>query len=134
MNNIIIGLGGTGGKIINKLKHKLYQKENIPVEYLYIDSNFDLVNRDKHLWKVFGNDISLGENNKYRLLSGALKGAFDFNNNLITPRYKEWAGKIQNWKDIQVHLSGNDGAVFGNQRRRLGRMLLSGHINNILMG
>jgi hypothetical protein len=132
MNNIVIGLGGTGGKIINKLKHKLYEKNDIPVEYLYIDSNFDLVIRDKHLWKAFGNDISLGVNNKYRLSSDALNGAFNFHHNLITPRYKEWAGKIENWKDIEVQLSGGDGAVFGNQRRRLGRMLLSGHIDNIL--
>lgn len=132
MNNIVIGLGGTGGKIINKLKHKLYEKNDVPVDYLYIDSNFDLVNRDKHLWKAFGNDISLGENNKYRLSSEHLNGAFDFNHNLITPRYREWAGNIDNWKDIQVQLAGGDGAVFGNQRRRLGRMLLSGHIDNIL--
>jgi len=132
MNNIVIGLGGTGGKIINKLKHKLYEKDDVPVDYLYIDSNFDLVNRDQHLWKAFGNDISLGQNNQYRLCSQHLNGAFDFNNNLIKPRYKEWAGKIENWKDIQVQLAGGDGAVFGNQRRRLGRMLLAGHINGIL--
>jgi len=132
MNELIIGLGGTGGKIINRLKHKLYDKSDVSVDYLYIDSNFDLVDRDKHLWKAFGNDISLGENNKYRLSSTHLNGAFDFNNNLITPRYKEWAGKIEDWKDIQVQLAGGDGAVFGNQRRRLGRMLLSGHIDTIL--
>ena len=132
MNNIIIGLGGTGGKIINKLKHKLYGKNDVNVDYLYIDSNFDLVDRDKHLWKAFGNDISLGVNNIYRLTSGHLNGAFDFNHNLITPRYASWAGNIENWKDIKIHLQGGDGAVYGNQRRRLGRMLLAGHIGNIL--
>jgi len=133
MNNIVIGLGGTGGKIINKLKHKLYEKDDVPVDYLYIDSNFDLVDRDKHLWKAFGNDISLKKDtNTYQLTSGHLKGAFDFNNNIITPKYSSWAGNIENWKDIKVQLQGGDGAVFGNQRRRLGRMLLSGHINNIL--
>lgn len=132
MNNIVIGLGGTGGKIINKLKHKLYEKDNVHVDYLYIDSNFDLVDRDKYLWKAFGNDISLGVNNTYRLTSGHLNGAFDFNHNIITPRYNSWVGNIENWKDIKVQLQGGDGAVYGNQRRRLGRMLLAGHIDNIV--
>ena len=131
MNNIVIGLGGTGGKIINKLKHKLYKKADIPVEYLYIDSNFDLVDRDEYLWKAFGNDISLGENNKYRLTADHLSGAFDFQHQQITPRYSSWGGDIENWKDIGVHLADN-AAIFGNQRRRLGRMLLAGHIDNIL--
>ena len=132
MNNVIIGLGGTGGKVINRLKHKLYGKDNLSVDYLYIDSNFDLVNRDTHLWQVFGDDISLEESNKYQLTSEHLKGAFDFEYGQIHPRYSPWAGKIEDWKDMQIQLQSGEGAIFGNQRRRMGRMLLSGHINNIL--
>lgn len=129
MNDIVIGLGGTGGKIINRLKHKLYKK-TLNVEYLYIDSNFDLVDKDIHLWKVFGDDISLHARNLYRLTSRHLHGVFDFTHNIINPPYNDWAGDINHWNNLKNALAGG-GAVFGGQRRRIGRMLLSGHIGKI---
>ena len=133
MNNIVIGLGGTGGKIINKLKHKLYEKDDVPVDYLYIDSNFDLVDRDKHLWKAFGTDISLKPHNKYKLTSSHLADIFDFTQNRISQKYAKWAGNIKDWQGIANQLgSAKNSAVYGEQRRRLGRMLLAGHIDDII--
>lgn len=129
MNDIVIGLGGTGGKVINRLKHKLYKK-TLNVEYLYIDSNFDLVDKDTHLWKVFGDDISLHARNLYRLTSKHLHGVFNFTHNIINPPYNNWVGNINHWNNLRNALA-SGGAVYGSQRRRLGRMLLSGHIKSI---
>lgn len=133
MNNIVIGLGGTGGNVINKLKHKLYDNENANIEYFYIDSNFELVDKDTHLWKAFGTDISLKPYNKYRLSSSHLSDIFDFSQNRISQKYAKWAGDIKDWQGIANQLGDSkNSAVYGEQRRRLGRMLLAGHIDEIV--
>ena len=68
-NHLLIGLGGTGGRILKAFKKRLYKEfpndeernEKKPaVEFLYVDSTrADLMNdkRNDPTWKVVGRDV-----------------------------------------------------------------------------
>lgn len=49
-NHIIIGLGGTGGKIIKAFRKRLYQdyspeeREKLPIGFVYVDSSMEMMN------------------------------------------------------------------------------------------
>ena len=59
-NNIIIGLGGTGGKIIRSLRkmvdqmHRGQVPDNPRVSYFYMDSSAEHMRQDDPEWKVIG--------------------------------------------------------------------------------
>ena len=65
-NNIIIGLGGTGGEIIRHLKKHIYlhskdkkeEQDKIFIDYLYVDSDQSL-NDNKEKRDVLGEDEHL---------------------------------------------------------------------------
>ena len=67
-NNLIIGLGGTGGKIIREFRRRYYEEfktfasqDGTYVEYLYVDSDeTDL----KTNWKIQGVNIGLSNSQK----------------------------------------------------------------------
>ena len=52
MNHFIIGLGGTGGKIIRALRKSLYQEfhgspiPDVGISYLYVDSSSEMMSMD----------------------------------------------------------------------------------------
>jgi len=65
-NHLIIGLGGSGGKIIRNLRKTVERNRNVEgnspsdarFEYLYVDTSTDEL--DKHEeWRVLGKDIEL---------------------------------------------------------------------------
>ena len=59
-NHLIIGLGGTGGKILREMRKRIYEEfrsnepaGKIEIEYLYIDSSDEDLN-SKEGWKTMG--------------------------------------------------------------------------------
>ena len=59
-NHLLIGLGGTGGKVLREFRKKVYEefRSNEPtngtcVNYLYVDSSEDDLN-SREGWKVMG--------------------------------------------------------------------------------
>jgi hypothetical protein len=80
-NHLIVGLGGTGGKIIRSFRKTVYQefrKENpsgVNVAYLYIDSSKELMDMDDPSWKILGVSVQLSKKSQlllYETLSGCL--------------------------------------------------------------
>lgn len=72
MNHLLIGLGGTGGKILKEFKKRLYleypndaERERMTpaIEFLYVDSTREMMN-DEHQdrsWRVLGRDVTFQE-------------------------------------------------------------------------
>jgi len=65
MNHLVIGLGGTGGKIIRALRKSLYQElrggklADIGIGYLYVDSSSEMMSIDDPGWKTLGTSVQL---------------------------------------------------------------------------
>ena len=69
-NHLLIGLGGTGGKVLREFRKKVYEefRYNEPtngtcVNYLYVDSSEDDLN-SREGWKVMGKYVHLKEAQK----------------------------------------------------------------------
>ena len=59
-NHLIIGLGGTGGKIIRSLRKQIYRQtrkveivgSDLNISYLYVDSNNEFMGLTDPTWKA----------------------------------------------------------------------------------
>lgn len=55
-NHILIGLGGTGGKVLKAFKKRLYQEYNqeqrdaLPIGFVYVDSSIEMMKPDDNTW------------------------------------------------------------------------------------
>ena len=66
-NHLLIGLGGTGGRVLAAFRKLMYERFNGEVkpkdlwlDYLYVDSSEqDLKMKDPAQWSVMGNNIAL---------------------------------------------------------------------------
>lgn len=134
-NNIIIGLGGTGGKIIRSLRkmtHQMHRGE-IPdrprVRFLYVDSNDEFMRQDDASWKVIGGEsVQLGQGETLKIHGTNLAKTLD--EVVAFPGIKPWIGNRDSWKTI---LASQDGAqLFAAQKRRLGRFLFATNVDKYL--
>lgn len=128
-NHLIIGLGGTGGKIIREFRKRYFEEYNdlnphndVFVDYIYVDSSEDDLSQK---WKVLGTDVSLSAAQKVSTNGISLSLLKELNhyptlNSFITrgdvPMIESSLGKLID-------------AGIGGQRRRLGRMLFANHVN-----
>ena len=126
MNHVIIGLGGTGGKIIRALRKNLYQEfhgdkaNNTDIGYLYVDSSSEMMSIDDPSWKILGTSVQLPKASQLLITDANLGSRLD---NLASyPGLKNWLGSPQDWRDI---LNSIVGATLGGQKRRLGRFLFA---------
>lgn len=129
-NHLIIGLGGTGGKIMKAFRKRIYEtfRSDIPVDkdgeknvnlgYLWVDSDEKDLN-DTLSWKVLGHGVHLGLNDRLHI-TGVDAGIVD--NIYNYPHIEPWLGDPKAFKDV---LKGTIGSVVGGQRRRLGRLLFA---------
>lgn len=131
-NHLIIGLGGTGGKVLREFRKRVYEefRSNDPchgvfLDYVYVDSSPADLN-DRSGWKVIGKSVHLGEAQKVNI------------NGMN-------ASVLQNlgmYPGMQSFINGNDKSLMdrhmgplitagiGGQRRRLGRMLLANNLSD----
>ena len=129
-NHLIIGLGGTGGKIIRAFRKIIFQEfrettpQNIQIGYLYVDSDKSMMAPDDLTWKILGHQVQLGRNSQLCIEGADLQNRLD--NVVNFPGMKEWIGDPQQWSDILRSFAG--GTVLGGQKRRLGRFLFSCNI------
>ena len=126
MNHFVIGLGGTGGKIIRALRKSLYQEfhgdkaNNVDIGYLYVDSSSEMMAVDDPSWKTLGTSVQLPKASQLLITDANLGSRLD---NLASyPGLKHWLGSPQDWRDI---LNSIVGATLGGQKRRLGRFLFA---------
>lgn len=140
-NHLIIGLGGTGGKVIREFRKNIFQDfrvkefQNLPanddnrdlrnthIRYLYIDSSDrDLSNVDS--WKILGDDVALSGSGKMLLPQQNLKSVLDYIEQ--QPGLKPWIGDADQWPDTIA--SGSETAA--GQKRRYGRFLFAMSANS----
>ncbi|MBQ7042513.1 MAG: hypothetical protein IJN66_07395 [Muribaculaceae bacterium] len=130
-NHLIIGLGGTGGKVLREMRKRVYEEfhsneptNNINLEYIYVDSSpADLDNRTG--WKVMGKSVHLKEAQKVSIHGVS---ASMFSNLSMYPGVECFL----NSDDINLMTSKLGPLItagIGGQRRRLGRTLLANNMS-----
>ena len=129
-NHLLIGLGGTGGKVLREFRKKVYEefRSNEPtngtcVNYLYVDSSEDDLN-SREGWKVMGKYVHLKEAQKVSIHG---IGMNMFQNLSLYPGIKCFL----NSGDIDLMTSKLGPLVtagIGGQRRRLGRTLFANNL------
>lgn len=125
-NHLVIGLGGTGGCVIRALRKRIWQEHRdhqIPglgLEYLYVDSDPELMNQDHPTWKTLGTSVQLPNANQLHI-GGADLGPVIADPRAY-PRIAPWIGDPGLWAQVpnNVVTGGR-----GGQRRRLGRFLFA---------
>ena len=126
MNHLVIGLGGTGGKIIRALRKTLYQElhgkapSGVGMGYLYVDSSSEMMALDDPSWKILGTSVQLPKASQLLITDANLASRLDNLDNY--PGLKDWLGSTKDWRDI---LNSIVGATLGGQKRRLGRFLFA---------
>ncbi len=129
-NHLIIGLGGTGGKVLREFRKRVYEefRSNEPgnkvfLDYLYVDSSpADLNSREG--WKVVGKSVHLGEAQKVNI--NGISTSMIQNINMY-PGLKSFINSNDK-QLIDQHMGPLITAGIGGQRRRLGRMLVANNL------
>ncbi|PXV65009.1 tubulin-like protein [Dysgonomonas alginatilytica] len=125
-NHLIIGLGGTGGKILREMRKRIYEefRSNEPsakvnIEYLYVDSSpADLGDRSD--WKTMGGSVHLMDAQKVSIHG---VGANVLDNLHLYPGIQSFIND-QDRKQLD-DIGALIAAGIGGQRRRLGRILFA---------
>ena len=125
-NHLIIGLGGTGGKIIRAFRKTIFQEfrsvdpDGVNLTYLYVDSSDEMMNPDDPTWRLLGRSVQLGPGSQLKISDANLQSRLD--NIESYPGIKDWIGSKEEWSNI---LRSIIGATLGGQKRRLGRFLFA---------
>ena len=125
-NHLIIGLGGTGGKIIRSFRKTIFQEfrqtdpTDVNVGYLYVDSSDEMMSPDDLTWRILGRSVQLGANSQLKITDANLQSRLANINNY--PGIKNWIGSADEWSNI---LRSIVGVTLGGQKRRLGRFLFA---------
>lgn len=130
-NHLIIGLGGTGGKVLREIRKRVYEEFNsndpsngVNLDYIYVDSSDDELN-SRADWKVMGKSVHLHEAQKVSIHG---INASMFQNLNMYPGIQCFLNK----EDIQLMTSKLGSLItagLGGQRRRLGRTLLANNLS-----
>lgn len=131
-NHLIIGLGGTGGKVLRELRKRIYEEfrsnepgNDVYIDYVYVDSSpADL--EDRTGWNVLGKSVHLGAAQKVNI-NGISTSVL--NNINMYPGLKGFL----NPSDLQLmqqEMGALISAGIGGQRRRLGRTLIANNISD----
>ena len=144
-NHLIIGLGGTGGKVIRELRKRVYEEfrsndpdHGVNLDYVYVDSSPADLN-DRAGWKVIGKSVHLGEAQKVSINGINVSMLQNLN---MYPGLQSFIN-ADDKRLIDEHMGPLITAGIGGQRRRLGRMLIANNLsdknnrsnfNNVLRG
>ncbi len=130
-NHLIIGLGGTGGKVLREFRKRVYEEfrsnepeGNVHLDYLYVDSSPADLN-DRTGWKALGKAVHLSEAQKVSIHG---INASMFQNLQMYPGINSFL----NTNDIKLvteRLGPLVTSGIGGQRRRLGRTLLANNMS-----
>ena len=129
-NHLIIGLGGTGGKVLREFRKRVYEefRSNEPgggvfLDYIYVDSSPADLN-DRTGWKVLGKSVHLGEAQKVNI--NGINASMIQNLNMY-PGLQAFINDSDK-QLIDQHMGPLISAGIGGQRRRLGRMLIANNL------
>jgi hypothetical protein len=125
-NHLVIGLGGTGGKIIRSLRKSIYQEfrtlepETAKIRFLYVDSSKEIMGLDDPTWRTLGRSVQLDKRSQLLITGSDLNQILNNLDNF--PQIRPWIGDRAQWRDI---LNSIVGETLGGQKRRLGRFLFA---------
>jgi|CZKV01.1.fsa_nt_gi hypothetical protein len=127
-NHLIVGLGGTGGKVLRAFRKCLFQEfgtntptiDGLKINYLYVDSSEEMMKFDDASWKILGDSVQLGGESQLLIKGADLTRRLDDIKDF--PGIQHWIGNRDQWRDI---LNNTVGDVLGGQKRRLGRFLFA---------
>lgn len=127
-NHILIGLGGTGGKILKAFKMRLFEefpsddeRKKIPVSLLYVDSTNEMMpqnGKPRPDFRVMGQDASFTSNEFFNIKAVDVEYILDHINN-----YPSVKGIVDNVGAVKEAI-GSLGQAAG-QKRRAGRLLFA---------
>lgn len=124
-NHILVGLGGTGGKILRAFKMRMFEefpnkeeRDKQPVALLYVDSTREMMGIGRPDMDVLGQDASFGEN-EFLFIKGC--DVPDLLDNI--DHHPELRGIVNNVGAVRTAI-GNLGEAAG-QKRRAGRLLFA---------
>jgi len=126
MNHLLIGLGGTGGRVLRSFRKLAYQafRERLPdyvtLDYLFVDSDPKSFRDDDPSWTVLGRSVSLPKRSQLPIQQANLRAVIDDLNS--HPNLKPWLGDRQAWGEVLASLNVD---AAGGQKRRLGRFLFA---------
>lgn len=135
-NHILVGLGGTGGKILRAFKMRMYEefpmqeeRNSLPVALMYVDSTTEMIPKDgkpRADFRVMGQDASFTNNEFLNIKAVDVEHILDHIDNF--PSVK---GIVDNVSAVKGAI-GSLGKAAG-QKRRAGRLLFAanavGYVN-----
>lgn len=137
-NHILVGLGGTGGKILRAFKMRMFEefptqeeRQQQPVSILYVDSTEEMMSKDGKArpdFRVMGQDASFTRNEFLNIKAVDVEHILDHISN-----YPAVKGIVNNVAAVKTAI-GSLGQAAG-QKRRAGRLLFAanavGYVNSL---
>jgi len=124
-NHILVGLGGTGGKILRAFKMRMFEefpefedRQKLPVSILYVDSTKEMMGIGREDFNVLGKDASFTENEFLFIKSIDVPTILE---NIAN--YPQLKGIVNNVSAVRTAI-GSLGEAAG-QKRRAGRLLFA---------
>ena len=131
-NHILIGIGGTGGKVLKAFRKRLWEefpksedRRKLSVGFVYVDSTDEMMKPGDPSWKVFGQNAQFEESEFVNIKTTDL--GMILNNPEAFPGLKNI---VKNGEMMKKTL-GEVGAAAG-QKRRAGRILFASNISKYL--
>lgn len=124
-NHLVIGLGGTGGRIIREIRKTLAsvsaeRLNGTHFEFLYVDSSDEMMKPDDPSWRVLGKNVQLERRQTLRIGGMSTKPILE--NVEAYPNLKTWLGDMA---QMRKFLDANVNPQAAAQRRRYGRLLFA---------
>lgn len=137
-NHVLVGLGGTGGKVLRAFKMRIFeefptveQRKKLSVALLYVDSTDEMMPKDGKAradFRVMGQDASFTQNEFLNIKAVDVEYILDHINN-----YPSVKGIVDNVTAVKSAI-GSLGQAAG-QKRRAGRLLFAanavGFVNSL---
>ncbi len=126
-NHILVGLGGTGGKILKAFRKRLFQeytpeeRNGLPIGFVYVDSSIEMMRSDDKTWNVLGENAQFTEHEFVNIKGIELNSVFT--NPSGFPGLKGFIGD----PEVMKKTLGEVGAAAA-QKRRAGRILFGANI------
>lgn len=131
-NHILIGIGGTGGKVLKAFRKRLWEefpkvedRRKLPIGFVYVDSTNEMMKPNDPTWRVFGQSAQFEESEFVNIKTTDLD--MILNNPDAFPGLKN---VVKNGEMMRQTL-GEVGAAAG-QKRRAGRILFASNIAKYL--
>ena len=130
-NHILIGLGGTGGKILKAFRKRIFQEYNaeerskLPIGYVYVDSTREMMQPNDITFRVLGQDASFNESEFVFIKGVNLQSVFS--NPSGFPGLKGFIGDPE---VMQKTIGSVDAAAA--QKRRAGRILFGSSVQSYI--